>query len=146
MRILVVAFLALTLFASCSKDEAQEIADYISEKNLTGFTATPEGVYIKIDNPGSDKRPNLGSLLTVHYRGKLTDGSQFDSSYDRGEAATFPLTGTIQGWQIGLPKFGIGGKGTLIIPPSLGYGKNGSGSSIPGDAILIFDIELINFQ
>ena len=63
MRILVVAFLALTLFASCSKDEAQEIADYISEKKLTGFTATSDGVYLKIDNTGGDKRANVVTLL-----------------------------------------------------------------------------------
>lgn len=136
---------SVLFLGSCSKDEISEIQDYIDDNGLTGFTQTSEGVFIKFDNPGTDQRPNLGSTVKVHYRGKLTNGTIFDSSFERGTPIDIALTQTIQGWQIGIPKFGIGGKGTLIIPPSLGYGKNGSGS-IPGDAILIFDIELINFQ
>lgn len=144
--ILMCLFLGTCLmFTSCSKDEYSEIQDYIDDNGLTGFTPTAEGVYVKIDQAGTDQRPNLGSIVKVHYRGKLTNGTTFDNSYDRGTPIDIALTNTIQGWQIGIPKFGVGGKGTLIIPPSLGYGKSGSGS-IPGNAILIFDIELINFQ
>lgn len=136
---------SLFLFSGCNKDEFADIQDYIDDKGLTGFTSTPEGLFIKMDNPGTQQRPNLGSIVKVHYKGTLTNGDKFDSSYDRGNPIDIALTNTIQGWQIGIPKFGVGGKGTLIIPPSLGYGKSGSGS-IPGDAIIIFEIELINFQ
>ncbi|HMP32549.1 MAG TPA: FKBP-type peptidyl-prolyl cis-trans isomerase, partial [Saprospiraceae bacterium] len=105
----------------------------------------PQGVYIKIDNEGSAQKPNPGSTVTIHYRGTLTNGKQFDSSYDRGAPATFALGTLIQGWQIGIPYFGRGGKGTLIVPPNLGYGSRAQGD-IPANSILVFDIELINFQ
>ena len=145
MKYVLLAFLAITIFSACSKDETQEIEQYIESKNLVGFTPTAEGVYIKFDNPGSDSKPNLGSTVTVHYKGQLTNGTVFDSSYDRGQPATFSLTGVIQGWQVAIPRFGVGGKGTIIVPPSLAYGKDGN-SGIPGNSILIFDIELINFK
>ena len=119
--------------------------DRRAEEGLTGFTKTPQGVYIKFENEGGAQKPNAGSTVTIHYRGKLTNGKQFDSSFDRGAPSSFPLTGLIQGWQVGIPYFGKGGKGTLIIPPTLGYGSRGQGD-IPGNAILVFDIELINFQ
>jgi FKBP-type peptidyl-prolyl cis-trans isomerase FkpA len=138
----------IAFFASgCSKDDDlyQDIDVYIAEEGLTGFTKTPQGVYIKFENEGGAQKPNAGSTVTIHYRGKLTNGKQFDSSFDRGAPASFPLTGLIQGWQVGIPYFGKGGKGTLIIPPTLGYGSRGQGD-IPGNAILVFDIELINFQ
>lgn len=138
--------LSVLLLNSCSKEESYgSISDYISDKSLVGFTATPEGIYIKMEAEGSQAKPNIGSNVTVHYKGSLTNGDVFDSSYDRGAPSTFSLGGVIRGWQIGIPKFGKGGKGTLIIPPSYGYGETGQGS-IPKNAILIFDIELIGFQ
>jgi FKBP-type peptidyl-prolyl cis-trans isomerase FkpA len=133
-------------FITCSKDDLYKDIDvFISEKSLVGFTKTPQGIYIKMDTEGSSQKPNLGSTVTIHYKGTLTNGKQFDSSYDRGAPATFALSNLIQGWQIGIPYFGRGGKGTLIIPPNLGYGSRGQGD-IPANSILVFDIELINFQ
>jgi FKBP-type peptidyl-prolyl cis-trans isomerase FkpA/FKBP-type peptidyl-prolyl cis-trans isomerase FklB len=144
LNLLLLAFVALT-FSGCGKDDLIGIEEYISLNGLTGFTKTPEGVYVKIINEGSQAKPNLGSLVTTHYKGSLTNGKVFDSSYDRNAPATFSLTSVIRGWQIGIPKFGKGGKGTLIIPSNLGYGSAGQGD-IPGNAVLIFDIELISFQ
>jgi FKBP-type peptidyl-prolyl cis-trans isomerase len=81
----------------------------------------------------------------VHYLGTLINGKKFDSSYDRGEASEFPLSDVIKGWQIGIPLFGRGGKGKLIVPPFLGYGSRAVGN-IPANSILIFDIDLQDFK
>jgi FKBP-type peptidyl-prolyl cis-trans isomerase FkpA len=146
-------FLRISLFvmvaifiSSCGKEEGLVSAEeYISLNALTGFTKTPEGMYVKIVTEGTQAKPNLGSLVTIHYKGALTNGKVFDSSFDRGAPATFGLASLIRGWQIGIPKFGKGGKGTLVIPASLGYGSQDNGD-IPGNSTLVFDIELINFQ
>ena len=87
-----------------------------------------------------------GATVKVHYRGTLEDGTQFDSSYDRGEPITFPLGNLIQGWQIGIPGMKVGGKRRLEIPYSLGYGERGAPPSIPPRANLVFDIELLGVQ
>lgn len=89
--------------------------------------------------------PN-GATVKVHYRGTLEDGTQFDSSYDRGEPITFPLGNLIQGWQIGIPGMKEGGKRRLEIPYSLGYGERGSPPAIPPRANLVFDIELLEVK
>ena len=95
--------------------------------------------------PPSAERPH-GATVKVHYRGTLEDGTQFDSSYDRGEPITFPLGNLIQGWQIGIPGMKVGGKRRLEIPYSLGYGERGAPPSIPPRANLVFDIELLGVQ
>ncbi|MEQ8845533.1 MAG: FKBP-type peptidyl-prolyl cis-trans isomerase [Phycisphaerales bacterium] len=87
-----------------------------------------------------------GATVKVHYRGTLEDGTQFDSSYDRGEPITFPLGNLIQGWQIGIPGMKVGGKRRLEIPYSLGYGERGAPPSIPPRANLVFDIELLDVK
>ena len=142
-----VLLLVFISFVGCSKEDGlyKDIDVFIAETNLTGFTRTPQGVYIKIENEGGAQKPNLGSSVTIHYKGTLTNGKVFDSSYDRGAPAQFPLSNLITGWQIGIPYFGRGGKGTLIIPPNLGYGSRAQ-NDIPANSILVFDIELINFQ
>lgn len=142
LKVLCLLAIGVFGFSSCGEEEEYATtADYIADKNLVGFTSTPEGIYYKLDVEGSQAKPNLGSLVTVNYVGKLTSGTIFD----QGGPVTFSLSGVIDGWKIGMQKFGKGGKGTLIIPPSYGYGASGNGS-IPGNSILIFDIELINFQ
>ncbi len=147
MRYLIYSFLTIIVFGcvSCQKDYVKlnddEIKDYISKNNLDAQRTT-EGLYYIINEEGTGDRPTVSDDVTVHYSGYLTNGSIFDSSYDRGERASFPLRGVIQGWQIGIPKIKEGGSCKLIIPSHLAYGANSPSRSIPENAVLIFDIEL----
>ncbi len=80
--------------------------------------------------------------VTANYTGWVWDGDKFDSSWDRGEAASFPLTNVVQGWQLGLTGQKVGSKMLLVIPSELGYGEQGSGDSIPGGATLVFVVDI----
>lgn len=102
------------------------------------------GLYYKIHESGADEKPTLDDSVLVHYKGALIDGTQFDSSYDRGEPAKFPLRGVVAGFGEGLTKIGAGGKITLYIPSNLGYGDNPRPGGVikPGDT-LVFDCELV---
>ena len=145
MRLLFIILLICPLFSSCDKDVKSTIEDYIEENNLQA-ESTADGLYYVIEEPGSEEKPNLSNDVTIHYVGQLTNGNVFDSSYARGEPSDFFLGGNlIKGWKIGIPLFGKGGKGKLIIPPSLGYGSL-SQPGIPSNSVLVFDIELIDFQ
>lgn len=152
MKLAVYFFLILGLsLVACKEEEdiytgEEDILQYIQDNNLQA-QSTPEGVYYVIENEGSGSRPTLTNTVVVNYEGRLLDGTKFDSSYDRGQPATFPLSGVIRGWQIGIPLFKSGGKGTLIVPPALGYGSNPpAGSPIPSNAVLVFDVELLDVR
>ncbi|MGB1104470.1 MAG: FKBP-type peptidyl-prolyl cis-trans isomerase [Crocinitomicaceae bacterium] len=121
----------------------EEIQAYLDEK---GWEAEKHesGLYYVIDEPGEgDARPTLSDEVTIFYQGYLLDGFRFDGTGD--SPATFGLYQLISGWQIGIPMFGKGGKGKLIIPSELGYGDRDNGD-IPGGSTLMFEIELIDFQ
>ncbi|MEZ4981027.1 MAG: FKBP-type peptidyl-prolyl cis-trans isomerase [Saprospiraceae bacterium] len=139
--------LAFTLFiGSCSQVDQKQvdkdlIEGYISSNNLNA-EEIENGLFVVIDQKGSGTTPDINSKVKVHYRGTLLDGTQFDSSYDRGEPATFFLWQVIEGWQIGIPEFKAGGKGKILVPSHLGYGENPQGT-IPGNSVLVFDIELL---
>lgn len=120
------------------------IETYLSENGITAIK-DPSGLYYKIDVEGTGtEHPTFSSIVSMAYTGKLLDGTIFDSAN-----STSPLMRSlqelIQGWQIGVPKFKKGGKGTLYIPSGYAYGVNAVGS-IPGNSVLIFDIELLNFN
>jgi len=104
-----------------------------------------EVIHIK---EGSGPTPNDGDTVHVHYTGTLIDGTQFDSSRDRGEPIKFPLGQgrVIQGWDLGIAQLKKGGTAKLVIPPELGYGDVGAGSVIPPGATLHFDVELVDFS
>ncbi|MGB0850236.1 MAG: FKBP-type peptidyl-prolyl cis-trans isomerase, partial [Bacteroidia bacterium] len=104
-------------------------------------------LYYIITREGPGEKADLSSTVEVNYKGYLLNGDIFDSSYDRGKSSSFPLTGVIQGWQIGIPKLRVGGAGTLLVPHELGYGSNPPRNSIIGvDEVLLFDIELLDVQ
>ena len=101
------------------------------------------GVQVFFIQKGSGVKPNLQRNILFHYHGMLTDGTVFDSSFDRGQPLDSPLRNLIQGWQQALVQVPLGSKVRLIIPPELGYGAQGS-TNVPPNATLIFDIELIS--
>ena len=110
-----------------------------------GATTTPSGLGYKIIKKGSgDRHPDAESIVRVHYTGKLTDGTIFDSSVQRGEPIEFPLNRVIPGWTEGVQLMVIGDKWTFIIPGNLAYGERGfPQAGIGPNATLIFDVELL---
>lgn len=111
-----------------------------------GVKTTSTGLQYKITQEGTGRAPKASDTVVVHYRGTLINGTEFDSSFKRGEPATFPLNAVIRGWTEGLQLIKEGGKATLYIPSELAYGKRGAGSDIGPDETLIFDVELVKIQ
>ena len=107
--------------------------------------AAEDGLEITINQEGTGERAEIGMSVSVHYTGKLEDGTVFDSSIPRGQPFTFTLgTGqVIKGWDLGVEGMAVGEQRNLVIPPHLGYGVRGAGASIPPNATLIFDVELL---
>jgi FKBP-type peptidyl-prolyl cis-trans isomerase FkpA len=110
---------------------------------VNGVRTLPSGLQIKISSDGKGKNPKPTDTVVVHYRGRLIDGKEFDSSYKRGQPAEFPLNRVIKGWTEGLQLLREGGKAELYIPSNLGYGSQGAGGSIGPDETLIFEVELV---
>jgi FKBP-type peptidyl-prolyl cis-trans isomerase len=95
-----------------------------------------------LDYRASQNKPTVWDVVTVHYEGRLIDGTVFDSSYARGEPATFPLSRLVRGWQLAIPQMGVGETIEIAVPADLAYGPVGRGP-IPGNATLVFKVELI---
>ena len=111
------------------------------------FVTTSSGLQYRILIEGfGDERPGPESSVSVHYRGKLANGIEFDSSYKRNQPVSFQVNGVIRGWTEALQLMKVGDKWELIIPPDLGYGSKGAGNIIPPDSTLIFEIELIEIK
>ena len=110
------------------------------------FVVTASGLQYKIVEKGEGKSPTSEDKVIAHYTGKLLDGTVFDSSHDRGEPATFPVSGVIKGWQEILPMMKEGGKWQIVVPANLAYGDRGVGNLIGPNETLIFDIELVSIS
>ena len=108
-----------------------------------GVITTASGLQYQILREGNGKTPKATDQVECHYQGPLINGTKFDSSYDRGQTATFPLNGVIAGWTEGLQLMKEGAKYRFFIPYTLGYGERGAGASIPPYAALVFDVELV---
>jgi len=146
--LLLVVFIAA--FSSCKKDsfdpakqaatDDAAIQAYIKANNITA-TKDPSGVYYQVIASGTGAYPTANSLITAAYTGKLLNGTVFDS----GNIPSSPLSGYIQGWQIGIPHINTGGRILLLIPSALAYGNAAKGS-IPANSVLIFTIDLTGFS
>ena len=124
--------------------KAEEEKSFLeANKKNEGVQETESGLQYKILVPGNDVKPGPQDTVEVNYKGCLTNGKQFDSSYDRGETIKFPLNGVIPGWSEGLQLIGEGGKETLWIPFNLGYGGREMGPDLPAYSTLVFDVELV---
>ena len=160
-KIISLSVLILALLSSCKKDdeckssppaivapasEVQAVKDFLTSKSITAIQ-DPSGVfYVNTQEGTGTATPTVCSTISFQYKGSFTNGTVFDGP----SALTYPLGNLIAGWQVIIPKMRKGGKTTMYIPPSLGYGpndlKDNNGNVIiPGNSILIFDIELVNF-
>ncbi len=108
-----------------------------------GAVKTPSGMVFIEQKKGTGASPKATDTVKVHYKGTLVDGKVFDSSYDRGEPAQFPLNGVIPCWTEGVQKMAVGGKAKLVCPPAIAYGERGSPPVIPPGATLVFEVELL---
>ena len=129
-----------------AKNQAAGAAYLAENAKKEGVTTTASGLQYKQLVAGNGAKPTTKDRVKVHYHGTLTDGTVFDSSYDRGEPITFPVTGVIAGWVEGLQLMNVGSKFELTIPSNLAYGVNGSGPVIGPDATLVFTVELLDIE
>ena len=111
-----------------------------------GVITTVSGLQYQVLREGNGQSPKATDTVECHYEGTLIDGTKFDSSYDRGQTATFPLNQVIAGWTEGLQLMKEGAKYRFFIPYELGYGERGAGTSIPPFSTLVFDVELVSVK
>jgi FKBP-type peptidyl-prolyl cis-trans isomerase len=117
-----------------------------ANKAKDGVVTLPSGLQYKILTPGTGPKPTASDSVICNYRGTLIDGKEFDSSYKRGQPATFPVTGVIKGWTEALQLMPVGSKWQLFVPSDLAYGERGQGPDITPNATLIFEVELLSIK
>jgi FKBP-type peptidyl-prolyl cis-trans isomerase len=123
---------------------AEAAAAYLDENaKKDGVVSLESGLQYTVLASGDGVTPTAESTVTVHYRGTLIDGTEFDSSYSRDEPVSFPVSGVIDGWTEALQLMKVGDKWQLTIPPALAYGEQGAGSTIPPNSALLFEVELL---
>jgi FKBP-type peptidyl-prolyl cis-trans isomerase FklB len=149
----------LTQLQTDLRKKQQEVAQQAGEANKTqglafleanktkeGVVALPSGLQYKVLQEGSGPKPTATDSVVCNYRGTLLDNTEFDSSYKRGQPATFPVTGVIKGWTEALQLMPVGSKWQLFVPAELAYGDRGAGAQIGPNATLIFEVELLSIQ
>jgi len=129
-----------------AKNKAEGDAFLAANKSKEGVVTLQSGLQYKILTEGTGPRPTAADTVVCNYRGTLVDGTEFDSSYKRGQPATFPVGGVIKGWTEALQLMSVGSKWQLFIPPDLAYGERGAGADIGPNATLIFEVELVSIQ
>lgn len=129
-------FRLTTIFALCGLLTANAACAAAPEKSASGL------IYESLKD-GNGQQPTAQSTVQVHYRGTLANGTEFDSSYKRGQPAAFPLNGVIPCWTEGVAKMREGGKAKLTCPPEIAYGSRGAGNVVPPNATLTFEVELL---
>lgn len=128
------------------KNKAEGEAFLAENKSKPDVQTLPNGLQYKVLTEGTGPKPTTNDSVTVHYRGTLIDGTEFDSSFKRGQPATFKVTGVIPGWTQALQLMPVGSKWQLFIPADLAYRERGSGQAIGPNATLIFEVELLSIQ
>ena len=129
------------------KKNKREGETFLAEnKKKEGVKTLPSGLQYKVIKAGTGKKPKLTDTVTTHYRGTLINGTEFDSSYRRGQTVSFQVNGVIPGWTEALQLMEEGAKWQLFIPSNLAYGERGAGRDIGPNATLIFEIELLSIQ
>lgn len=131
---------------AAEQNKAEGASFLAKNKENKGVVETTSGLQYQIVEAGEGEHPKASDRVTVHYRGTLLDGTEFDSSYSRGQPATFPLNGVIAGWTEGVQLIKPGGKIKLFIPSELAYGDRGAPPTIKPGATLVFDVELISIN
>ncbi|KPM24440.1 peptidylprolyl isomerase [Citromicrobium sp. RCC1885] len=153
LAVLALPFAAIAQDDAATEQPAHDLAWHnrqqaaIAElKAEDGWQVLPGGLkWRHLTGDGSGPKPTVEDTVTVHYAGRLLDGTQFDSSYDRGEPATFPLGRLVKAWQLAIPQMGVGDTIELYTPADLAYGPVGKGP-IPGNATLVFKVELLGIE
>ena len=136
------AFTAMAEQRDASQKQAE--VDFLAENSKKpGIVITGSGLQYEVISEGSGPKPAATDMVEVNYKGTFTDGTEFDSSYSRGEPARFPLNGVIPGWTEGIQLMNVGSKYKFYIPSELGYGPQGGGP-IPPYSLLIFEVELLS--
>jgi FKBP-type peptidyl-prolyl cis-trans isomerase len=128
------------------KAKAAGEAFLAENRKKAGVQVTPSGLQYEVVKAGTGAKPTTNDVVQVHYRGTLIDGTEFDSSYTRGEPATFGLGRVIKGWTEGLQLMPVGSKYRLVIPSDLAYGQAGSPPKIAPNSALVFDVELVGIR
>jgi FKBP-type peptidyl-prolyl cis-trans isomerase FklB len=149
----------MTGFQSFMQEKQMEMMKVESEKNLAegsaflesnksqdGVQTLPSGLQYRVLTEGEGAKPSAEDTIEAHYEGRLIDGMVFDSSYQRGEPATFPVNRVIAGWTEALQLMGVGSKWQLFIPADLAYGEQGAPPAITPNSTLIFDVELLSIK
>ena len=125
----------------------KEGEEFLAEnKKKKGVVTTESGLQYIVLHKGDGPKPKKTDQVKVHYRGKLIDGTEFDSSYKRGKGVVFSLQGIIPGWIEAIQLMTVGSKHTLFIPPNLAYGDKGAGRLIGPNSVLIFEVELLSIE
>lgn len=130
--------------AEVNKQKSQEYLAVNAKK--PEVKTTPSGLQYEVLTQGKGAKPKETDTVNVHYTGRLIDGTVFDSSVQRGEPATFRLDQVIEGWTEALQLMPVGSKYRITLPPELAYGEQGAGNVIPGNAVLVFDVELLGIE
>jgi len=146
MQEVMTVFQKEVLARMAEKNKKDGEAFLAENKNKPGVKTLPSGLQYKVLTEGSGKTPKATDTVVTHYRGALIDGKEFDSSYKRGEPATFPVNRVIPAWVEALQLMKEGAKWQLFVPSNLGYGERGAGQDIGPNATLIFDVELIKVK
>lgn len=126
------------------EQNAKEAKEFLAKNaKKAGVKSTPSGLQYEVITAGDGATPKATDKVRTHYKGTLLNGEVFDSSYDRGEPAEFPVNGVIKGWTEALQMMKVGSKWKLYVPPDLGYGERGAGGAIGPNAALVFEVELL---